>query len=710
MAIVYKLQVTGDCQNLGTGAYGISFSGGVQPYTVQFTNPVGITQTVNENVVIFKTNLFSGINQLIVNDSTLPTNDVLNINIPISSGICCSILGVQNTTCGLNNGSVTGTSNTLYSSTNYYVYSGDGSFVTSASTGLSSVVFQNLTAGTYYMTVLDLGGCTGKSQDFIVQTSEQTNFGLYSIPNSSCGGVPIGKVVITGLTGQGPFTYLWTNGGTGSTITGLTEGTYSVEVTDGFGCKTTETTTVTKVDPIGLGVFTVTNPTCLQSDGSVTLTITGGTAPYYYSASTGNVLVSYSQSYTLSGLSSGNYSFLITDAGFCSTVLSTTLQTPLGMTSVEVVGTPSYCSATNGSINVSVFGGEAPFTYTLIDSYASQSAVTTSFQNYLFESLSADTYSVFVEDSSGCEFSKNITILASDKFLIETSVTGTTCNQNNGSVNIKVSEGYTLPLDYSVDGLQNVVDTNLSSVTFNNLTFGNHNVTVTDATGCQLSQTIFLPKGDNLDFSLYSVNCGGGNDGQITAFITSGTPPFQFNWSNNVAGNPQQIEVYNLTAGTYSLTIVDDTGCSLTRNTTISCNTNYTSYQTYVMAQETFEIQSPTKLGLLQMLNEGYSDLTSDNTNCDLISAVFTANVNVNPVGISASSTFFTATTLNNPPSENLWYNTIQSLLLSIPGIQSVTINQINNQITIATDPSSSLSGQEIVLELAIVYDIICLT
>ena len=91
----------------------------------------------------------------------------------------------------------------------------------------------------------------------------------------------------------------------------------------------------------------------------------------------------------------------------------------------------------------------------------------------------------------------------------------------------------------------------------------------------------------------------------------------------------------------------------------------------------------------------------------------FTSDVKVSaqPIGLNAQNTFFTATTLNNPPSDNLWYDTIKQLLLSIPGILSVTIDQLNNQITIATNPASnSLDGQEIIVELAIEYDIMCLT
>lgn len=129
------------------------------------------------------------------------------------------------------------------------------------------------------------------------------------------------------------------------------------------------------------------------------------------------------------------------------------------------------------------------------------------------------------------------------------------------------------------------------------------------------------------------------------------------------------------------------------------------------MGANNFVIQSPVKYGLLQMMNEGFADLTSGNTNCTLVTAIFTVNVSVAPAGYNTSSTFYTSTSLNVAPSDNLYYDTVKSLLLSIPGVGGVTINQLNNQITIETDKNNdSLNGQEINIQLVIVYDIMCLT
>lgn len=706
----YNITVTGDCSSNNSGAFNLFVSDGSPPYTVQFLSPSYASQTITTQPASL-VGLASNVYQVRVNDSSLPTNSEFLLNIPISSGVCGSIVGVQNTTCGDSNGSVTGSSTSLYSSTNYSLYDINDNYLTSATTNTNEVIFGSLSAGTYYLGVVDLGGCTAFTQTFIIEESENLDFGLYVVPNSSCGGAPIGKIFVTGQTGQAPYSYLWSNGQTGSTITGLTSGNYSVEVTDFYGCNLSKSTTITDVNPIGLGLFTSTAPSCLQSNGVINMTVTGGTEPFYYSASTGDVLVSYSRTFTLSNLSAGQYNFQVTDAGLCQMFAGTTLETPGGISSVTVQGQNSTCSSTNGSITVNLVGGTSPYTYTLIYPTGNQLNISNSQTTQIFSNLSGGTYSVGVSDNSGCSYLEETTLVTQNKFTISTQVTGTSCNQNNGGVTISTSNGSTLPLDYSVDGIQNVIDTNLSAVTFNNLTSGTHVVTVTDADGCVQTRNILVPSSQALNYSLYSTSCGSGSSGKITAFITSGEPPFTFNWSNNVPSNPQQIQVSGLTAGTYSVTVVDTSGCSLSRNTTITCNTNSTSFQTYVMGAEIFNIESPTKFGLLQMLNEGYYDLTSENTNCNLISATFTAKVSVNPSGTVTSQNFFTSTSLVQAPTDSEWYDAIRGLLLAIPGVGNVITDEPNNQITIETTKNdTTLEGQEIVIDLVLDYNIICLS
>ena len=109
MSFNYNLSVTGDCQSTGSGIATLFISGGAAPYTVQWISP-SLPTDIDVYSSTTKINLYAGVYSVRVNDSTIPTNQNLYINVPISSGFCANILGVQDTTCALNNGSVTGTS------------------------------------------------------------------------------------------------------------------------------------------------------------------------------------------------------------------------------------------------------------------------------------------------------------------------------------------------------------------------------------------------------------------------------------------------------------------------------------------------------------------------------------------------------------------------------------------------------------------------
>lgn len=697
----YSISVTGACDS-GYGTVQIYGIGGVPPYTFEWINP-------NLGIGDYKTDLAPGDYLVRGNDSTLPVNNEFYINIPVSSGCCSTILGVSSTTCGLDNGSVTGTCSTVYSSVNYYLYTTNDEFVYAQTVNTNQVIFGSLSAGTYYLEAVDLGGCVCRSADFIIEDSTDYDFGLYVVPNAACGQGSIGKIYVTGQTGTGPYTYLWSNGQTTDSITGLTEGVYSVTVTDYNGCSLTKQAEVTKVDPVGFGSFSATTPSCFNADGSLTLTITGGTAPYYYSASTGAQEISYSQTWTLTDLSSGNYSFVVTDAGLCSFQQNTTLVSPNGIQSVNISTQNSYCGNSDGILTVSLLGGTAPYTYTLVDEYGDTLSQTSNETQYIFAGLKSGDYTIIVSDSSGCVFTQDFVIYSQDKFTIELQTSGSTCGNPYGSVDVTLTSGGTIPYTYSVDGIETIVDTVLTAVTFNNLAPGQHVVSVTDASGCTQNKAFSIVTTQPMQFSLYSTSCGTGYDGTITAFISSGQPPFTFNWSDNVAGNPQQITVNGLTGGTYNLIITDNNGCSSAQQTIIDCDATYVSLQCYTMGSDTFNIISPTKRGINQILVEGFNDLTSGNTDCSLNSAVYTAKVQVQPLNTVIETNFYTGTTLVDVPSDNLWYDTITTMLESIEGITNVTINPLTNQITIQANQNGPLANQEISVELLIVYDIFCL-
>jgi uncharacterized protein (DUF2141 family) len=714
----YIVSITGDCQSLGTGQIQVGFSGGTPPYTVEWFSPIGRTDFLinnfipgNNSTYSIVTGLTSGTYGFRVNDSTLPTNLEYVVNVPISNGNCTSIIDVSATTCNQSNGMVTADASSDYSSTLYALYTSSDELLQSGTTGLGQFTFSNLSAGTYYVTSVDLGGCSGTSQSFVVNPSVAVDFGFYSVPDTQCG-APSGKLIITGQTGVPPWTYIWGDGTTGSTLTGLTAGTYAVKVTDSTGCSLIQEEVVGQVDPVGLGFWSaVTIPTCFSSNGWLKLTITGGTGPYYYSASTGQVEVSYLKEFDMIGIPAGSYNVTVTDASLCKFTTGIDLATENGITDVLLQVTQSSCSSADGSILVTIIGGLSPFTYTLIYPDASTETLTSNAASFTFTELSAGTYTVIAEDISGCYLSSEITIIGDAIFSVTTSTTGTTCGANNGIIYVEKTSGGTSPFDYSLDGITNYIDSTASAVTFTNVSSGQHTITVTDSSGCTQVSNVFVSGSVPLSYNLYSTSCGTGNDGSITAFISDGVPPFTFSWSDNVPSNPQGIKVTGLTAGTYSVTIVDLSGCSQTRSVTIDCNQTYVSYQSYVMGEQQFTVASPTKRGIGQMYNEGFDDLTSGNTNCDLVSAIFTAKVSIQPLGVEVQQQFFTSTSLVQIPADSLWFSTIENLLEGIYGIGNVTINQLNNEIIIETDRTTTImNNQELTIELIIVYDIMCLT
>ena len=703
----YTINITGDCENNSAGSISVLPFGGTPPYIVQWVNPALGTDGVSIYPSI-RTGLNARTYTIRMNDSTLPTNLEFYVNIPVSDGICTDVENVQDTTCSLNNGSISASSTSDYSSTIFYLYNSGGTLVSSATTNTNLVNFTTLTAGTYQIVVQDLGGCTGQSQTIVIQESTPFDFGYYVVPNSACQGTPIGKIYITGQTGYYPYTYLWNNGQTGDTITGLTEGTYSVQVTDYVGCTKSASIVVPKVDPLGFGNFVVSQPGCFQNNGTATLTVTGGTVPYFYSASTGFFKISYSSSVTVTGLTAGAITIAVTDSGFCRISETTELITPNGMSSVSINSVNSSCSSNDGAINISVVGGSSPYTYTLIYPTSNTTSIATLNTSYDFTNLTAGTYTVVVTDSSGCSYQEEETIFATNKFDISVSSTGTTCGVSNGVVSITKTSGGTSPFDYILDNTNEILDTTQSAVTFNNVSSGVHTISVIDADGCTISEQFFVESSQPISYSLYSTTCGTGSGGTITAFISDGEPPFTFNWSSNVPNNPQTITVTGLTAGTYSVSIVDSEGCSLQRTEVVTCSSSYISYQIYSMGSEQFQITSGTKCGLLQMLNQGFYDLTTTNTGCTLSSATFTARVMVDPAGDMYTNEFFTTSSLLAPPSDNLWITTVRTLLLSIPGIQTVIVDEFSNQITIQAAPDGPLNNQEITVDLLINYNIIC--
>ena len=700
----YEFSVTGDCSNNGSGAIYISLSGGVEPYTIDWVDPnIGTGST--------KTGLDAGVYIVRANDSLGDVNNEFYINIIVSSGGCLSVSSVSATTCGQNNGviSISGQS-TAYPIT-INLYSGD-TIVQSAVTTNGELSFVNLAPGVYRTYYEDYGGCSGYSESVIVNSSTSVDYGFFVVDDTNCFG-PTGKLQITGLTGSVPFTYLWSDGSTGTTITGLTASTYSVTVSDSAGCSVTKSVEVETADPLQIVSFQTVSPSCFAADGSVNIIITGGTGPFFYSGTNGTTLISYATNLIFTGFTPGTAIFTVTDSALCSVTGSVYLQPNAGFSVLSINTQNSICSASGGTISVNVLGN-GPFIYTLVKPDLSTESFTTNLTTQNYTDLDSGEYTVIISNTNGCVFTQDVTLFTNDKFSITTTLSATTCGQDNGSCFVQVGTGYTGVLDMiltknNIPVIQ-YIDVPQSAVTFNGLSSGSYTLQVRDEDNCSVYQSFSISSSSSLDYGMESTSCGNsGSGGTITVSVFSGTPPFTYQWSDNVPIGQSGPSISNLTGGTFSVTVSDSSGCTLTRSVIVPCTPFIAGYQVVPVISSEFNTTVNNKRDFDTMVNEGFYDLTTGNTNCVLSAATYIATIEVS--GNTYQQSFYTGTTLTDVPSESQWVDALESILSGITGVASYTVNPQTNIIEVKSDCDGNtdpLSDSEFIVGLRIEYNIIC--
>ena len=715
---VYNYFVTGDCSSNGSGVVSFDITGSTAPpYSVMELTSSGLLPTSASTTSYYFSGLTGGSYSLEITDSCLspgPTSTIINFN--ISTGSCLSISSQTNTTCGDDNGSLTATFSVDYGDGEVYLYELMNGYQSNGVTILGSYTFESLSPGTYYVIGNDGGGCTGKSESCIVKSSTTFNYGAYIVNDASCNvSVGSGKIFITGQTGSSPYTYSWSNGQTGSTATGLTSGVYSVTVTDSTECSNSQNFIVENVPPPNIVSFTTTPPSCFSNDGEVEVLVEGGTAPYYYSGSNGYVGVSFSNTFIFDGLSSGVLTVVVTDAGLCTDTGTVELITPNAFSIVSISTINSNCNLNDGIVNVVINAGSpgGTYTYTLINSSGNTISTNTGGVTYTFPPVSSGNYTI--EISNGvCTYTTTITINNTNLYTITANTTGTTCGLNNGTIQILASSGGTLPYTYEITGFP------VGPVsTFSNLSPGFYDVTVTDAGGCQQMETTYVTASSPVYFDFFVIQPISGNDGELDVMISSGEPPFTLNWSSNVNGQTGTT-VTGLTAGTYSLEVIDDNGCSLTKTISLFGTVLQSSYQTYSVCSNNFQNSGVLgRRGVQQMFNEGFFDLTSGDTNCILNSATFTIDVTVD--GDNTQSLFYTSTGLDDYPTDDEWTDVIKNTLYGFSGISSVETNIEVNKVIIKSGcltggtscqptVTTQLDDARVIINLLIDYDISCVS
>ena len=714
MSFFYNISVTGDCTNSNLGSFSVDFTSGNTPYIVNWLTPLYASASTTGNYSI--TGLSAGTYQFYVNDSSVPTNQSSGvIQVYITSASTLFIQDVQNTSCGLSNGSLSVNTYTNYGTNEITLFKDNIQYSTVSVTSANQYTFVNLPEGVYYATCTNYGGCYGESENVVLYNTSSMDFGFYVVNNPACS-LTNGKIFVTGVTGIPPYTYVWSSNISGSpttsSVTGLTSGNYYCTVTDSQGCSLTKTVTVNDADPIGLITYTLVQPSCSGGTGSLTFYISGGTGPYFYLLSNGDSLVSYDQFLTFSGLSAGNYILEVTDVALCTASFNASLQVPgtFYVVSQEIID--SGCNNTSGSYTIQLQGGTTPYYYSFTNNsgYTIINSVNTPTQT--FGGLGVGNYTVTINDaSSGCSFSQNFSITSSPSFTVELTASTTTCNFNGGSIYVEVTPITTgLTYTYSLSNGFTSIQTSSTAYTFNNLTAGNYNLIVTDSNYCSQLYSVTIEYNQPINLLLYSTNCGNGSGGTISAMINYTDFPVDLTWSSNVNG---QTGVYltGLTAGTYTLSVSASTGCVTTKSKTITCNPliNFSRTQAVKVSTPTY---IPTKTyDFRNMLFTGYANLVNGHEDCKLNYAQFNCDIEI--TGTTYSSVFYVSPNLNSIPSTNNFITAIESLLTLIPNLQNTEINPDTNSIVIE---SKVVGGVEVykdellTISVRIVYNISCRT
>jgi hypothetical protein len=719
--------LTGECYNgvyaSGTGQLEIFPTGGIAPYSVECDSgqslPIVVGITTGGSAIF--TGLSADTYTFRLSDSSGGVNDSILINVIVDDCFNAGLINIVDTTCGDSNGSleVSVDTDSYPLSVDLYLDNGGGYILFNSYT-LSTIpsYISNLPEGDYYADVTDFGGATATTFSSIVTISGSTSLSgatLVVINNSNCG-IASGQVEITGLTGAS-YTYLWSNAQTTDIITGLTAGTYSVTVTDEFGCELTKTAEVLNSPSLGIISITTTQPGCLTSNGTVTINISGGSAPYYYSAATESTTTS-STSFTFTGVTAGNFPIFVQDASLCQLSTSTIVNGAGGLTSVSITQSPTNCdSAVN--LDIIVDGAGTPFTY----SYTGQtnpsntSTYITNLNSHTFLNLPPDTYDVKITTSTGCEYSVVEVVSTTPKFSVSATTTGATCGSSNGSVVIEVGTGYTGVLDYVLSSGQSILDVNLSSYTFNNLVAGSYVITVTDQDGCFITEEFDITTSGDFGYLLTTTNCVLGDDGTASVTVFAGEPPFIYSWSNGESTS----SISGLSGGTYSVVVTDDNGCFEEKFFTIICTSQQvTNYNIVPVCDDMFTTTVGNKRDMVEMLNEVFVETISGQsvTNCVLIEAIFRCNIEISGYSgttlwtFSANTPFYTGYTLTDVPSDQDWIDVIQDTLSGVTEIQQpVTIDALNNSVkifSVCSGDDDPLRNGYIVISLEIDIDISC--
>ncbi len=419
--------------------------------------------------------------------------------------------------------------------------------------GGNSSTASGLCAGIYSVSATSSNGCVEtKTVSIVSAGSVSVTTATTSV---TCNGLANGSATATPSGGTGPYTFTWSpSGGNSFVATGLAPGTYTVLVKDVNNCTVTASAIITQPSTSLTAVTSATTILCFgAANGSASVTASGGTAGYTYtwSPSGGNTNLA-------SALTAGTYTVLVKDVNNC-TVSATALITQPALALASTINfTNATCGMSNGSAMVNPVGGTAAYSFSWSPIGGTAPLAT---------NLSAGNYSVVITDANNCQLTKTVSIIQPNSMALTVTTTSVSCNSgSNGTATLNVAGG-TAPYSYTwspvpIGGQGTSIGTGLSSQTYT--------VLISDNLGCTTFTTanIIQPATAlNAITTATNILCFGAVNGSAAVTASGGTAGYTYTWSpsggNTTIASP-------LTAGAYTVLVMDANNCIVSLTTTIS--------------------------------------------------------------------------------------------------------------------------------------------
>ena len=446
-----------------------------------------------------------------------------------------------------------------------YTYSNNG-----GATFTNIVRYTNLAAGNYTILVQDANGCRATVPGTITEPAQVVGL-LTQVNDVLCNGSNEGLVRILGTGGVAPHIYSFNGGNydTTSTFINLIAGNYTIDVQDANGCTATVPVTITEPAQLLVALDTVISPSCnLNTDGFIQVSATQASAPYLFTIDG----TTFQSNGNFSGLAAGNYTASVTDNLGCQETIAVALpdafplSTTISVTSNYNGQAISCFGAADGEVTVVAAGGDNNFTYSWQPS--GQTGAVAS-------GLVAGTYFLTVTDGNGCSTRDSITLIQPEELnfiniqTIDISCTGYADGLITALADPNTGTG---SYQYAMNGASYSTQN-----TFPNLVAGTYDINVQDANGCVTTVPVVVDDPTPLSIASISVpspyngrqiSCFGESDASAFVTASGGTGQVSYLWSPS-AGSQTTFNPVNLAAGTHTVTVTDEKGCTNTASTTI---------------------------------------------------------------------------------------------------------------------------------------------